>query len=121
MAALEERSRLMRTVDPKVSMRLRLAGALAVPRSLPVGTRHRVVKSVRSHFMVEWIHENWEPAVVVCRRHPLDVVASRLEMPYRLRPGGVDQVVRDEARTASDVIAQFPIAARDDLEVSKSA
>jgi hypothetical protein len=33
----------------------------------------------------------------------------------------VDQVVRDEARTASDVIAQFPIAARDDLEVSKSA
>ena len=38
-----------------MSMRLRLAAALAVPRNLPPDTRHRVVKSIRSHYMVEWI------------------------------------------------------------------
>jgi hypothetical protein len=94
----EERARLMRTEDPKVSMRLRLVAALAVPRNLPPGTRHRIVKSIRSQFMVEWIDENWKPAVVVCRRHPLDVVASRMEMQYRARPGLVSQATRDQAR-----------------------
>lgn len=97
----DERSRMMRTEDPQASMRLRLAAALAVPRNLPAGTRHRVVKSIRSQFMVEWISVNWEPAVVVCRRHPLDVVASQMEMQFRSRP--VAQAVRDEAKRRYDV------------------
>jgi hypothetical protein len=93
----DERSRMMRDEDPQVSTRLRLAAALAVPRSLPAGTRHRVVKSIRSHFMVEWIAENWNPVeVVVCRRHPLDVVASRLEAWSR--PEDVTESVRHEAK-----------------------
>lgn len=84
--------------DPKLGMRLSLAAALAVPRNLPPGTRHRIVKSIRSSFMVEWIAANWDPAVVVCRRHPLDVVASRMEMQYETRPGGVAEATRDEAK-----------------------
>ena len=72
--------RAMRIEDPKMSLRLRVAAALAVPRNLPPDTRHRVVKSIRAAHMVEWIVANWQPAVVVCRRHPLDVVASRMEM-----------------------------------------
>lgn len=94
----EERSRMMDAEDPKASIRLRLAAALAVPRNLPPGTQHRIVKSIRSHFTVEWVCENWKPTVVVCRRHPLDIVASRMEMQYRSRPGLVAQATRDQSK-----------------------
>ena len=73
----DERSRMLRVDDPKLSTRLRLAGALAVPRHLPHDTRHRVVKSVRAHNMVEWIVANWQPdrgrlpsSSARCRRQP---------------------------------------------------
>ncbi len=110
----DERVRMLNADDPRLSMRLRLAAALAVPRNLPAGTRHRIVKSIRSHYMVEWIAANWEPAVVVCRRHPLDVVASRLEMQYVPRAGGVSQAARNEAKRRYGVDIPFtddPVAA----------
>jgi Sulfotransferase family len=62
------------------TMRLRFAGALAVPRHHKVAPRNHVVKTVRMQFALEWIYERWQPAVVVCRRHPLDVIASRLAL-----------------------------------------
>ena len=33
--------------------------------------------------MIEWLLANWSPSIVVCRRHPLDVLASRLAMGYQ--------------------------------------
>jgi Sulfotransferase family len=110
----DERSRMMRVDDPEVSTRLRLGGALAVPRHLPPDTRHRVVKSVRAHYRVEWIVANWQPAVVVCRRHPLDVVASRMEMAQRVPIGHVTPELRNEARHRCGV--EIP-AANDDVAV----
>ena len=110
----EERSRMIRTDDPKVSLRLRVAAALAVPRNLPPDTRHRVVKSIRSHYMVEWLVANWKPAVVVCRRHPLDVVASRMEMARRTPIGVVAPELRNEARRRYGV--EIP-AANDEVAV----
>jgi hypothetical protein len=67
---------------PTISPRLRLAHAIAVPRHLTGSPRARVVKSIRAHLMLEWLLANWSPRVVVCRRHPLDVLASRLAMGY---------------------------------------
>lgn len=96
-----------------MSRRLHLAGALAVPRNLPPDTRHRVVKSIRSHFMVDWITANWQPSVVVCRRHPLDVVASRMDMPLRARPG-----VAPEMRTEAERRYHIEIPPTDDRLVA---
>jgi hypothetical protein len=110
----DERSRMSRVDDPKVSTRLRLAGALAVPRHLPHETRHRVVKSVRAHNMVEWIVANWHPTVVVCRRHPLDVVASRMDLVDRVPIGEVAPEMRSEARHRYGV--EIP-AVNDDVAV----
>ena len=110
----DERSRMSRVDDPKLSPRLRLAGALAVPRHLPYETRHRVVKSVRAHNMVEWIVANWHPTVVVCRRHPLDVVASRMALVDRVPIGEVAPEMRNEARHRYGV--EIP-AVNDDVAV----
>jgi hypothetical protein len=94
----EERQRTMRIEDPKMSLRLRAAAALAVPRNLPPDTRNRIVKSIRAEYMVEWIVANWRPAVVVCRRHPLDVVASRMQMTDQPPAVSVAPELREEAR-----------------------
>jgi len=96
-AGQEERWRAQQVDDPRLSVRLRVSGALAVPRNLPVGTRHRVVKSIRSHYMLGWLTENWDPSVVVCLRHPLDVVASRLEMGYPIPPRTATRATSAEA------------------------
>jgi hypothetical protein len=110
----DERARMIRLDDPRPTLRLRLSGALAVPRHLPAPTPHRVVKSIRSHLMLEWIHANWTPSVVVCRRHPLDVVASRHHL-FRPRLGGPAPSLRREAErrygveipTTDDPVATF--------------
>jgi hypothetical protein len=57
------------------SRRVRLAMALATP-SRPQASRHVVVKSVHACLAAEWIAHRFEPAVVVVRRHPLNVLAS---------------------------------------------
>ncbi len=110
----DERARMLHAEDPRLSMKLRVAAALAVPRNLPADTRHRIVKSIRSHYMLEWIVANWQPAVVVCRRHPLDIVASRLAMGYVPPAGGVTPTVRTEAQRRYGVNIPFtddPVAA----------
>jgi hypothetical protein len=68
----------MQAEERRLSVRIRLAAALGVPRHAegPVVPQHHVVKSVHAPLMVEWIRAQWDPAVVVCFRHPLDVVAS---------------------------------------------
>jgi hypothetical protein len=81
---------------PTISVRLRVVHALAVPRHLREPTRHRVVKSVRSQYMLEWLLANWSPRVVVCRRHPLDIVASRLALDFAVMPDTVMRNVYDE-------------------------
>jgi hypothetical protein len=65
---------------PRITPRLRMVITLAVPRYLPPGTQHHVVKSTRLAYSLDWVAANWQPTIVVCRRHPLDVVASRLEL-----------------------------------------
>jgi hypothetical protein len=90
--------RSVSVVRPVVDPRLRVAHACAVPRHLRLRepSRHRVVKSVRAQLMLEWVLANWSPRVVVCRRHPLDVVASRLEMDvFPIVPDAVMRHVYD--------------------------
>src|SRR5205814_235597 len=60
--------------------RLRLASALGVPRQVGHPVTHHVVKSVRVPFMIDWIRARWNPTVVSCFRHPLEVIASSLEV-----------------------------------------
>ena len=64
--------------------------------------------------MVEWIVANWHPTVVVCRRHPLDVVASRMDLVDRVPIGEVAPEMRNEARRRYGV--EIP-AANDDVAV----
>lgn len=84
--------------DPRVTPRLALAGRLAVPRNLPGHPRHRVVKTVCAHFMLDWLVANWVPTVVVCRRHPMDALASRIEMGYGNPTEITDPRIHDDAR-----------------------
>jgi hypothetical protein len=72
----EVRLRATHPVHPHRTPRLWLASMLGVPRHVAGDVPVRVVKSVRLHFALDWIRQNWNPVVVVCRRHPLDVVAS---------------------------------------------
>jgi hypothetical protein len=65
-----------------VPTRLRVAGALAAPRSSPVSARQIVVKSVLAALALEWIHHRWQPRVIVVLRHPLNIIASWLDLDY---------------------------------------
>ena len=80
-SSLEERKDTCHPTSPIVTPSLRVAAALAVPWS-GKGTRHQVVKSIRLPFALEWVSARWRPAVIVCRRHPLDVVASQFELGH---------------------------------------
>lgn len=90
---------LMRSPAGRVVPRLRVAGALSVPMHVRGPVEHHVVKSVWAPLMIEWIVARWSPAVVICFRHPLDVVASFVEMG----------LVR---RTGQDLLARMSPAAR---------
>ena len=71
---------------PHATLQLRVAARLAVPKHAPAGRSTKVVKSVGAHFALDWLRANWDPVVIVCFRHPLDVVASglALRIPYAL-------------------------------------
>jgi hypothetical protein len=77
--ASDEELDQMLSSDRRLSMRLRLAAALAVPRHLKPGFDHHIVKSVQAALTLAWITARWDPVVVACFRHPLDVVASSIE------------------------------------------
>jgi hypothetical protein len=81
----------MESPGKSVSLRLQLAAALGVPRHLQphVDRDHHVVKSVHAPFMIDWIRARWDPTVVVCFRHPLDVIASVRAADIVGRSGGV--------------------------------
>jgi hypothetical protein len=89
----------------RITPRLRLAGALAVPKHAAHGVEHRVVKSVLSPFMLEWIRARWDPTIVICFRHPLDVVASFIDVG--LAPGTgrslIERMSFESRAYASDV------------------
>jgi hypothetical protein len=64
------------------SARLRLVSKLAVPRVAAPDARHVVVKSVRAELALEWIVEQFRPMVVIVERHPLNVLASWIELDF---------------------------------------
>jgi hypothetical protein len=64
------------------SARLRLVSALARPRVAAPEARHVVVKSVRAELSLEWIVDRFRPRVVVVERHPLNVLASWIELDF---------------------------------------
>jgi hypothetical protein len=76
-----QRKETCHPVHPRFTPGLRVARALAVPWR-GTGERHQVVKSIRLPFALEWVSARWQPEVVLCRRHPLDVVASQLELGH---------------------------------------
>jgi hypothetical protein len=79
----------------RVSPTLRLAAALAEPRVAAPDARHVVVKSVRAELALEWIVDTFGPRVLVVERHPLNVLASWIELDF----------VRD--RREADAVAGF--------------
>lgn len=68
--------------NPRLPLRLELAGTLGVPRRRPPWASHLVVKSVRGALALEWIHECWRPRVAIVLRNPLNVIASWVELGY---------------------------------------
>jgi hypothetical protein len=78
--ATDDERRVVIADPPRITPRLRAVITLGVPRYVPPETQHVVVKSTRLAYALDWVVANWQPTVVICRRHPLDVIASRLEL-----------------------------------------
>lgn len=69
--------------QPRVSLRLRAVRALAAPPPQPrQAPRHVVVKSAHGPLAVEWIAARFRPDVVVVVRHPLNMIASWMELGW---------------------------------------
>jgi hypothetical protein len=69
--------------QPGATLRLRAVRALAQPDPLPRRTpRHVIVKSAHGPLAVEWIAARFRPLVVVVVRHPLNIVASWMELGW---------------------------------------
>jgi hypothetical protein len=65
-----------------ISPALRVASALAVPRIAEPGDHNVIVKSVRSELAMDWIVERFQPRVLLVERHPLNILASWIELEY---------------------------------------
>src|SRR5207247_758089 len=76
--------------------RVAAAAILDVPAE-PGPNEHVVVKSVHAPLALEWVAARFEPAVVVVLRHPLNVIASLLELglPDRDRALEREPLVRE--------------------------
>jgi hypothetical protein len=85
-------------VGGTIAPRLRVAAALGVPEHVQRPAEHYVVKSVHAPLMIDWIRGRWHPEIVVCFRHPLDVVASSLAMGLFAQSG--DAVIGQISRAA---------------------
>jgi hypothetical protein len=69
--------------QPRESFRLRTVRALAAPQSKTrKPPRHVVVKSAHGPLAVEWIAAQFRPQVVVVVRHPLNIVASWMDLGW---------------------------------------
>jgi hypothetical protein len=72
------------TPTARIKVPLRVATTLAVPRHRayadPDAIAHHVVKSVYGSCTVDWVAARWQAQVVVCMRHPLEVIASFVEV-----------------------------------------
>ena len=66
----------------RYSLRLRFATAASSPRVAGHVAEHVVVKSVLSCLSAEWLWERFSPRVLVVHRHPLNVLASWLELGF---------------------------------------
>jgi len=64
--------------DGSRSLRLGLTTRLARPAAADAEHAHHVVKSVSVPLALEWLVARFDPDVVMVRRHPLDVLASRV-------------------------------------------
>jgi Sulfotransferase family len=67
---------------PRLDVRLRLLARLARPPSRPVGGQRVVVKSVHASLALEWLWATFRPTILVVQRHPLNVIASWIELGW---------------------------------------
>jgi hypothetical protein len=81
------------------SRRLRVVTRLAGPRYSARGAAHLVVKSVTVPLALEWIAARTGASVVLVRRNPLDVIASRVALGPMFLGNVLDYV--DEQSVAS--------------------
>jgi len=115
--ASEDELDRVRYAERQFTLRLRLTAACGVPAhgGSAMEAEHHVVKSVYAPLMIEWIRARWDPVVVVCFRHPLDVVASAVEA--RIARGSVATLVRllsPEARALGTDHYGVPMPSGDD-------
>ena len=82
-----------------LSARLRSAATTAEPRG-PVTAARVVVKSVHAALALEWIRARFDVDVVVVLRHPLNVLASMLDLDMPDRDRALDRVPRVATRYA---------------------
>lgn len=68
--------------DLSTPLSARFAAAIARPRSKQAATDLVVVKSAHAVLALEWLAPLFAPRVVVVLRHPLDVIASWLELGW---------------------------------------
>jgi Sulfotransferase family len=67
---------------PRVRLRVRATARLARPPSAPSAAERVMVKSVHAALSSEWLAALTDPEVVVVVRHPLNVVASWMDLGY---------------------------------------
>ena len=95
----DQRRAALDASDRHETFAIRMVAAVAVPLHLEPPPEHPVVKSVRLAFALEWVAARWQPSVVVCFRHPLDVVASALDLKWDARDELMMQLNRLAIRT----------------------
>jgi len=79
-------------VDPgSTPLRLRLAGALAVPERAPAGATPAIVKSVHAPLAAAWVAAEVDAGVAVVLRDVLNVVSSWAALGW-IEPDGPDEL-----------------------------
>ena len=84
--------------DDELGRRARFALRLAQPMPRGRASTRRVVTSVDLPLALEWVQRRYGPKVVLVRRHPLDVLASRMRhsAPFHLGDATLDGPSVDE-------------------------
>lgn len=78
--------------------KLRLATRLAVPLQPGSHGRRIVAKTVHAVLCLDWIEAHWDVATIVVTRHPLNVLASWLDLDLADRDRDLDRSERVRAR-----------------------